>query len=172
MQFRYICTPKNSHWYKLLHYKKMIALDKQLEVKKSTIENAGLGLFTKIAIAKGTTIIEYKGKVTSWDDADHMGGDNPYLFCVTKKHTIDGSKDPKAIAKYANDAKGLTRVKGVKNNCEYVIYDNNRVFIDAKKDIPAGSEILVGYGKDYWKTIKKNIKINKKEEAKKVATSA
>lgn len=137
-------------------------LDKHLEVKKSTIENAGLGLFTKIDIAKGTTIIEYKGKVTTWEDADKMHGDNPYLFCVNKNHTIDGSKDPKSLAKYVNDAKGLTQIKGLKNNCEYVIYEKNRVFIDAKRDIPAGSELFVGYGKDYWKTIKRNLKIDKK----------
>jgi hypothetical protein len=35
-----------------------------------------------------------------------------------------------------------------------------QVFIDAVKDIPAGSEILVGYGKEYWDAIRHNNKIS------------
>jgi hypothetical protein len=30
------------------------------------------------------------------------------------------------------------------------------VFIFAMRDIPAGSELLVGYGKEYWDIMKEN----------------
>jgi uncharacterized protein len=40
--------------------------EKQLFIKQSSIGNAGKGLFTKQYIAKGTRIIEYKGRVTTW----------------------------------------------------------------------------------------------------------
>ena len=41
------------------------------------------------------------------------------------------------------------------NNAEYKEYGLN-VFIVAKKNIPAGSEILVEYGKEYWEIIRYN----------------
>jgi hypothetical protein len=35
------------------------------------------------------------------------------------------------------------------------------VYIDATRDIPAGAEILVDYGKEYWDVIRYNQKISK-----------
>jgi SET domain-containing protein len=69
----------------------------------------------------------------------------------------------KALARYANDAKGITKVKGLTNNSRYV-KDNGRVFIVAIKDIEADSEILVGYKKEYWDTIIYNKKLAAYEE--------
>jgi hypothetical protein len=46
----------------------MALLEKNLFVKKSTLPNAGKGLFTKVAIPKGTLIVEYKGKISAWKD--------------------------------------------------------------------------------------------------------
>lgn len=130
---------------------------KNLIVKRSTIPNAGKGLFTKTYIPKGTRIIEYKGKVTSWKDADHDDGNNLYIFYVNRNHVINAADNKKLLARYANDAKGLSKIKGLRNNSEYV-NEKTRVFIIATRDIAAGSEIFVGYGADYWKTIKANKK--------------
>ena len=79
---------------------------------------------------------------------------------MNRNHVIDARPFKKALAKFANDAKGLKRVKGLTNNAEYV-EENGKVYIKSKKDIPAGSEIFVGYGKDYWDTIRYNLKIDK-----------
>src|SRR3989337_4067030 len=98
----------------------MALLEKQLVVKRSKIPGAGLGLFTKKPIPKGTKIVEYKGKVTSWKDADHRDGGNGYIYYVKRYHVIDALKRKTAIARYANDAKGLTRIKGINNNADYV----------------------------------------------------
>ena len=43
------------------------------------------------------------------------------------------------------------------NNAEYKELGLN-VFLVAKKDIPAGGEILVDYGKEYWDIIRYNMK--------------
>jgi hypothetical protein len=133
----------------------MALLEKQLIVKRSTIPGAGKGLFTKKLIPKGTKITEYKGRITSWKDADHRNGENGYVYYVKRYHVIDALPYKSALARYANDARGLTRIKGITNNAEY-IEEGLRVFIVAKKDIPANSEILVGYGKEYWDVIKDN----------------
>lgn len=140
----------------------MALLEKHLEVKRSTIPGAGKGLFTKKEITKGTHIVEYKGKVTTWKEADHRDGKNGYIYYVKRNHVIDASNDPKALARYANDARGLQKVKGKQNNAEY-LEEGVRTFIVAAQSIPAGSEILVGYGKEYWDAIKFNIKLEEKE---------
>lgn len=142
----------------------MALLEKVLEVKRSTIPGSGKGLFTKKPIVKGSTIVEYKGKISDWESADHDDGNNPYIFYVNRNHVIDASKRLSALARYANDGLGLKRVKGLSNNSTYVT-KGKRVFIKATKDIPAGAEILVDYGRDYWKVIRKNYADKLKAEA-------
>lgn len=134
----------------------MALMEKNLHVKRSKIPGSGKGLFTNTDIPKGTDIVEYKGKLTDWKNANHKNGDNPYLFYVNRNIVIDALRQLTALARYANDGKGITRVKGVTNNCEYVT-KKNKVYIRSVKNIPAGSEILVSYGKEYWDVIRKNI---------------
>ena len=138
----------------------MALLEKHLLVKPSTIPGAGNGLFTTVAIDKGTRIVEYKGRITTWKEVE-WDSENKYIYTVNPKHVIDASKTLKALARYANDARGLTRVKGVTNNCIYV-NDGLHAYIESVKDIPAGAEIFVDYGKDYWDVIRQNIKNEKK----------
>jgi SET domain-containing protein len=72
---------------------------------------------------------------------------------------IDAKPLPKTFGRYANDADGLKKIKSIKNNARYVI-DDFRVYIEAVKDIPAGGEILVRYGKEYWDVIRHNMKVH------------
>ena len=78
---------------------------------------------------------------------------------------IDAKPTPQHLARYANDAKGLVRVKGITNNCNYVT-DGLKAYIESVKDIAAGGELFVDYSRGYWKTIRENIRLSKKEEAK------
>lgn len=141
----------------------MALLEKQLFVKKSTIPNSGKGLFTRKPIPKGTRIVEYKGRISSWKDVKDEDGKNAYIFYVNRNHVINALPVKSALARYANDARGLVKIKGLTNNCDYIT-EGTRAFIVSKKDIPAGSEILVDYGADYWKVIRENLKLWAKEE--------
>src|SRR5882672_756888 len=132
----------------------MALLEKQLEIKKSLIPTAGKGLFTKKTIPKGARIIEYIGRITTWKEISKESDSNRYILYINKHHVIDARPYKKAIARYVNDARGIKKIKGVTNNAIY-IEEELRVFIEAKKNIPAGSEILVGYGKRYWDNLKK-----------------
>jgi SET domain-containing protein len=144
----------------------MALLEKNLIVKKSTLPGAGKGLFTKVFIPKGTRIVEYKGKLVTWKEVEKMADDrNGYVFFFNNKHCIDAWKTKKGVAHYANDARGIVRVEGVKNNSEYVT-EKKRCYIEATRDIPAGSEILVGYGAEYWQVIRYNIKLEQKNREK------
>jgi SET domain-containing protein len=142
----------------------MALLEKQLVVKKSTIPYSGKGLFTKKFIPKGTRIIEYKGKISPWKDVKDE--ENGYIFYVKRSHVIDAKLTPQHLARYANDARGLVKIKGINNNCNYVA-DGLKAYIESKKDIPAGTELFVDYGRDYWKTIRANIRLNKQKAKKK-----
>lgn len=141
----------------------MALLEKQLKVKRSQLPNAGMGLFTTKAIPKGTRIVEYKGRRSKWKDVRDEDGRNGYIFYINRNHVIDALPTKKQLARYANDARGLVRIKGLINNADYVV-DGLKAYIESKRDIPAGSEILVDYGKDYWKVIRDNMKLWKSEE--------
>jgi SET domain-containing protein len=130
-------------------------LEKQLIVKRSTLKGAGKGLFTTKDIPKGKKIVEYKGRITKWKEVDSHDGMNGYIYYVNRNHVIDASDTKEALARYANDAKGMVRTHGLNNNCTYRI-EGLRVYIYAMRNIPAGSELFVGYGKEYWDIIKEN----------------
>lgn len=140
----------------------MALLEKYLVVQPSTIPGAGLGLFTTEFIKKGSVVIEYKGRITTWKEVKD-DSTNAYIYKITNNHVIDARRTMKALARYANDACGLVRIKGINNNCVY-FNDGKRAFIEATRNIEAGSELLVAYGKDYWDVMRKNHKIAAKEK--------
>ena len=138
----------------------MELLEQGLFTRASQLPGAGLGLFTRHEISKNSLIVEYKGRVTAWSDVKEAKDFNGYIFYVTRNTVIDAKRTKSALARYANDAKGIGRVKGVVNNA---VYDTigKKAYIRATKDIPAGAEILVAYGKEYWDIVKENIKEDK-----------
>ncbi len=135
-----------------------MVLQDQLVVKKSNIPGAGKGLFARNFIPKGTSIAEYKGKITTWKEVK-LKNSNGYLYYVNREHVIDASNHKKSKARYANDARGLNRIKGFINNAIYT-ETHGRVFIESTSDIAPGEEILVSYGKEYWDAIRYNQKIS------------
>lgn len=106
-------------------------------VKKSF---AGKGLFTLEDIKKGTRIIQYIGQKISNAQADAKP--NRYIFEINKKFSIDGSPLYN-IARYANHScnpNGITASYAPQRH---------KIFIEARRNIKAGEEITVDYGKEY-----------------------
>lgn len=132
-----------------------------LKVKTSQLPNAGKGLFTDKLIKKGEKIIEYLGEIIDWKEYEKrvLEDKDGYLFFINKKRCIDAFSTPQHKARFANDAAGLSRVKGLKNNADYEIFDD-RCFIVARRDISAGEEIFVNYTREYWDCVRYNIKHN------------
>lgn len=136
----------------------MALLEKSLFVRKSNLPQAGKGLFTKIDISKSTRILEYKGKKRKWKEVKHLDGYNGYLMYITRNAVIDALHYKKTLGRYANDARGFNRIPKLRNNCEYVS-EGDRCYLEAKRSIKKGEELLVGYGKEFWqlqRKIKKN----------------
>jgi uncharacterized protein len=126
-----------------------------LIVKKSSLPNAGKGLFANEYIPKGTRIAEYKGKIATWKQVKQDSVNNVYLYYMNRNHVIDARNYKKSKARYANDARGLKRIKGFTNNAVY-IESGGRVFIESTRNIAPGEEIFVNYGKEYWEAIRHN----------------
>ena len=142
-----------------------------LLVKRSKLPKAGKGLFTKRDIKKGERFVEYLGEIVTEAELDRRAEKDiyGYAFYISKNKCIDAFYTPNELARYANDARGLNKVKGLRNNCSYVVYKNSG-WIEAEKDIKAGEEIFVSYGPEYWKDIRYNIKLDKEKEALKKRT--
>jgi uncharacterized protein len=139
----------------------MELFDKILKVKKSRVPGAGKGLFTTRFIPSGSKITEYKGKIKTWGEVKKEDGENNYIFYVNRNHVIDAKPRKKALARYANDARGISKVKGIRNNSIYST-EGLKVYIEAIRDIPPGEEILVGYGKEYWEVMQENKRVDKR----------
>lgn len=139
-----------------------------LIVKTSTLPKAGKGLFVKRDIKKGERIVEYLGEVITEKELDERAENDiyGYAFYINKNRCIDAYYTPNEYARYANDARGLVKIKGVTNNACYEVW-KNRGWIKAEKNIKAGSEIFVSYGAEYWKDIRYNIKLDEERAAEK-----
>jgi SET domain-containing protein len=98
----------------------------------------GLGLFTLKPIAAGTRIIEYKGPILDEDEAEETGG--KYLFELDDEHVIDG-RARSNIARYINHA--------CSPNAEERTV-GRRIWIWSRRDIEAGEEITIDYGREYF----------------------
>lgn len=132
----------------------MALFEKHLIIKKSGLPKAGKGLFTKIDIPKGTRVVEYKGRIQPWREVKDEDGINGYLMYINRSVVINGLAAVKSLARYANDAGGLVRLEGIRNNSEFVS-EGKRCFIEATRNIKAGEEIFAGYGREYWALMKR-----------------
>jgi SET domain-containing protein len=109
------------------------------EIRESKIQ--GKGAFATRSIKKGTRIIEYLGQRISWRTADkryddtHMRRHHTFLFTVDDKTCIDGAVNGNEAAYINHSCDG---------NCE-AINDRKRIFIDARRNIKAGEELLYDY---------------------------
>jgi uncharacterized protein len=130
-----------------------------LIIKKSKLPNAGKGLFTTKPISKDSKIIEYRGEIIGYKEYRRRARKelDHYLFYLRRDLCIDAMHTLQYKARYANDAMGFTRIKGVKNNSDYIIF-GDKCFIVASRDIKAGEEIFVDYTNHYWKAMRKRLK--------------
>jgi SET domain-containing protein len=138
-----------------------------LIIKKSRLPGAGKGLYTTKAIRKESKIIEYRGEIIGYKEYRRRARreEDQYLFYLRRNRCIDAMHTPQYKARYANDAAGITRVKGLRNNSDYVIF-GNKCFIVASRNIKKGEEVFVNYTKPYWDCMRKRLKQQKARRKK------
>lgn len=130
---------------------------KTLHIKTSKIPNAGRGCFAKRAFKAGELIAYFKGDVITMRKANKISNSadpRKYYFVDLENGNILDVYDSPSLIKYANDAEGLTKMKGLSNNSEIRVCSNRKMaYVVATKNIPVGSEIFLEYGEEYWNNI-------------------
>ena len=114
------------------------------EIRTSTIEGAGMGLFAKHAIGEEDTIGYYTGEViTEKEFHDPERPFSAYVMWVTKDHILVGEGPKANYTRYINHDD--------EPNAFLVVSSRWKTArIQALRDIEAGEEIFFDYGEDYW----------------------
>lgn len=114
----------------------------KLEIKKSTIDCGGNGVFTQEPIKSNTIIGEYIGDIREQGHAYNFG-----RYCVETKSgkLIDAFLYPRTIMAMINDSYGSKFT----NNCKFKL-DELTAEIISIRDIEANEELFLDYGDSYW----------------------
>ena len=113
---------------------------RRIQVRRSGVH--GKGVFALQDIGEGETIVEYKGEVISWDEAQDRHPHDPsdpnhtFYFHVNADRVIDGGVN-------GNSARWINH--SCDGNCEADERDG-RIFIVALRNIEAGEELNYDYG--------------------------
>jgi hypothetical protein len=122
-----------------------------LEVKRSSILGAKLGLFTRVMVPLGRNLVEYTGISIPTNIAKSDSYISDYCLEVNDEITIDAKHDHGNLGRFINDG-SFGFGKGC--NSEYVLVlekdELPTVWIRATRIIKPGEEILCNYGSDYW----------------------
>src|ERR1051325_459318 len=106
----------------------------QIEVRQSTVH--GRGVYAAEFIPKGARIIEYTGQRVAWEAAPDDDNDpHTFNFGLENGEVIN----PEVAG---NDARWINH--SCDPNCE-AVEEDDRIFIDAMRDIQPGEELLYDY---------------------------
>jgi uncharacterized protein len=106
----------------------------RIEVRESGVH--GHGVYAMQSIPKSTRIIEYTGQRVSWEGAPNDENDpHTFNFGLDNGEVINPEIG-------GNDARWINH--SCDPNCE-AIEEDDRVFIDALRDIQAGEELFYDY---------------------------
>lgn len=138
-------------------------------VKSSQLMNAGDGLITSRSFTKGSVITAYSGYIVPVNDYSKQANPSHVLSLVSHRWLIDGRFDEngnripnaryrsgKGGGAYANDARDRGMTNAVYDTIDTSQYTpetaptQRLVVLRAIRDISAGEEVFVSYGKDYW----------------------
>ncbi|MDP0498917.1 MAG: SET domain-containing protein-lysine N-methyltransferase [Verrucomicrobiota bacterium JB022] len=125
----------------------VVAVNELLELRRSAIH--GQGIFARVDIAQGARLVEYVGEkidkeesnrrgLAQFDKAQQTGEAAVYIFDLDDEWDLDGDV-PDNYAKFINHS--------CEPNAE-AVNEDNRLWIFALADIPAGGEIVFDYGYD------------------------
>jgi hypothetical protein len=130
-----------------------LAYNHHLKIKKSTIPDAGKGLFAsdplssdpnEIVFKKGATIVQYEGETINLEKLENRYGDKtaPYSVMISKNKYIDASK--------IRSVGSLANTNPPHNNATLsVSTGRGTASLKATKNIKNGEEIFLSYGRSY-----------------------
>jgi uncharacterized protein len=137
----------------------------KIKIDKSTIPNAGNGLFTLKNRDTDELIAKYTGKRVTKAYLNKKYGKGKATYAVRVGRTgnyIDAQDVPSGMARYANDVRGTNKRPnaelahtGKTKRAGVVIVAKHPISVKREKNSKGKQEmrkeILLDYGKDYWK---------------------
>jgi len=115
---------------------------RRLSPRRIAVRGSGIhgkGVFALVRLARGTRIIEYKGRRISNETADEIYGDDEgphtFLFLLDNDTVIDANHG-------GNSARWINH--SCAPNCEPV-EEGDRMFIEARRHIAPGEELTYDY---------------------------
>lgn len=130
-----------------------------LEVKKSLIKDAGLGVFATQDINQGDLVSEYWGKYVDLTNGDFPDSDK--LLAVDEKTAFCGYekyKIPDKCGHFINDSSKINNTNAGsiriyykdKNSNVDLVEEKKKFYFEAAKNIQKGDELYFKYGIRYW----------------------
>ena len=139
--------------------------DNFIEIRQSTIPNAGNGVFAKQNINSGDMLGYYRGEALTPDQYNKRFKDKLYAAYVLPVQNgtinVDAEKNGYNWVSRVNTPRGT--------NMKTNIYWDDNGHVYAKRNIKAGEELFVSYGAAYWRGFNKahkNKTMKKKKPAK------
>lgn len=145
-----------------------------LKIGKSTIKNAGKGLFTRRKFKEDEILTEFRGIIigNEFSESKVFDSEERMLYLNEKYSLLIRN-----IAGYANDCvdfKKYSKEEYEKNqrNCDFPLLENcvynsrieingNKAFLIGIRDLDENEEIFVKYGFEYWDNFYKYKYFNK-----------
>jgi len=121
-----------------------IRTETDFDIRPSTIQGAGRGLFAKAHIAEEDTIGYYTGEVI--DEQEFHNPDRPfsaYVLWVCRTHIIIGEGPRANYTRFINHSDEPNAFLVVSSRWKTARFE-------ALRDIAPGEEIFFDYGEDYW----------------------
>ena len=122
-----------------------------LAIGRSTLAEAGLGLFTIIPRRRGERIVPYLGKSVTLASADERYG-GEYVLQLTRTQFIDAAATSSGAGRYSNTARphNVARKQCRGNNAHFTLNRTTKTaWITATRNIHAGEEVFTAYGSKY-----------------------
>lgn len=123
-----------------------------VELKKSKIRNAGIGVFAKTTIPIGTLIGPYHGRYMTLEQRNRVRN-GTFIWKIHDNLYVDAKKYKKNNPlRYVNGAK--TKLQKEKINCEVKFLgkdpDHLKIYYITTKNILPGEELIISYGDSYF----------------------
>ena len=127
-----------------------IQTDSRLVVHKSSLRNAGMGVFCKNFIPAECRVGEYVGTLISQEEYDDLEDEAcDYIMELNYPRVyLDASPDKGGnTLSYINGAKSRKQHKLI--NCRFYQY-RHRMFVKTTTNVFVGQELIADYGDEYW----------------------
>jgi hypothetical protein len=124
-----------------------------LEVRPSTLRNAGNGCFAATVIPAGTLLGPFRGKYLTTESRKKVV-DGAYIWKINDNRYVDAADFPdRNPLRYVNGAKTASQKSMINVAVKFMgaSPEKQHVYYMTTRDIPKDSEIIIDYGSDYFK---------------------